>query len=89
MATVNRNEVVVSTSLSSMPSLLLLIIRTKSSFPTPWVSYVDKMKMVEGTPVHQTAEENHFKGNGDNWKQHGQTRPVVLLVPSNLGNDIR
>ncbi len=51
-------------SLSPMPSFTSVIVQVmKSSFQLPcWVSYVDQVKMVEGTPVtFQTTEENHFK----------------------------
>ncbi|MBS5425185.1 pyridoxal phosphate-dependent aminotransferase, partial [Streptococcus sp.] len=55
--------------------------------PTPcWVSYVDQVKMVEGTPVtFQTTEENHFKATVEQLEaaRTDKTKVVLLNSPSN------
>ena len=66
---VNRNEVVVGTGAKFILYAFFTSVINPGDeviIPTPcWVSYVDQVKMVEGTPVtFQTTEENHFKGNG-------------------------
>ena len=63
---VSRNEVVVGTGAKFILYAFFTSVINPGDeviIPTPcWVSYVDQVKMVEGTPVtFQTTEENHFK----------------------------
>ena len=87
---VNRNEVVVGTGAKFIIYAFFTSVINPGDeviIPTPcWVSYVDQVKMVEGTPVtFQTTEENHFKATVEQLEaaRTDKTKVVLLNSPSN------
>ena len=87
---VNRNEVVVGTGAKFILYAFFTSVINPGDeviIPTPcWVSYVDQVKMVEGTPVtFQTTEENHFKATVEQLEaaRTDKTKVVLLNSPSN------
>ena len=84
---VNRNEVVVGTGAKFILYAFFTSVINPGDeviIPTPcWVSYVDQVKMVEGTPVtFQTTEENHFKATVEQLEAARTDRTKVVLLNS-------